>query len=240
MVRLCVNIDHIATLRQARGGIEPDPVVAAGICELAGCAGIVVHLREDRRHIQERDLYLLKEVIKTKLNLEMSINPSIVDVALDLKPDCATLVPERRRELTTEGGLDVLRKRKELAKVIERLRKAGIQVSLFIDAQIEQVKASQQVGAEIVELHTGRYANASAKEQRQELEKLRMAKERAREQGLRVSAGHGLNYQNVWAVARIEGIEELNIGHSIISRAVLVGLERAVKEMKEIISSARE
>lgn len=236
MIRLCINIDHIATLRQARGGREPDPVLAAGICERAGCDGIVVHLREDRRHIQERDIYLLKDALRTKLNLEMSIAQGVVDIATDLKPDCATLVPEKREELTTEGGLDVLKEKKRIEKVIERLQEKEIKVSLFIDPELEQIKASKEIGADFIELHTGRYAHSKGKEQERELKDLVIAKDKAIELGLKVNAGHGLNYQNVSSVATISGIEELNIGHSIISQAVFVGLEKAVREMKEKIT----
>ncbi len=234
MPKLCVNIDHIATLRQARRGREPDPVLAAGICERAGCDGIVVHLREDRRHIQERDIYLLKDALKTKLNLEMSIAQGIVDIATDLKPDCATLVPEKREEITTEGGLDVIKGKERIEKAVERLQEKEIKVSLFIDPELEQIKASKEIGADFIELHTGRYANAQGKEQERELKDLVIAKDKAIELGLKVNAGHGLNYQNVSSVAAISGIQELNIGHSIISQAVFVGLEKAVREMREL------
>jgi len=236
MPKLCVNVDHIATLRQARRGKEPDPVLGARICERAGCEGIVVHLREDRRHIQERDIYLLKEGVRTKLNLEMSIAQDIVDIALDLRPDFATLVPERREEVTTEGGLDVLKEKERIEKVVERLQEKEIKVSLFIDPELEQIKASKEIGADFIELHTGRYAHSEGKEQERELKNLVIAKDKAIELGLKVNAGHGLNYQNVSPVAAISGIQELNIGHSIISRAVFVGLEKAVREMKEIIT----
>jgi len=236
MPKLCVNVDHIATLRQARRGREPDPALGAGICERAGCEGIVVHLREDRRHIRERDVYLLKEDVRTKLNLEMSIAQDIVDIALDLRPDFATLVPERREEVTTEGGLDVLKEKERIEEVVARLQEKEIKVSLFIDPELEQIKVSKEIGADFIELHTGRYAHSEGKEQEKELKNLVIAKDKAIELGLKVNAGHGLNYQNVSPVAAISGIQELNIGHSIISRAVFVGLEKAVREMKEIIT----
>lgn len=236
MPRLGVNIDHVATLRQARGGVEPDPIRAAQVCEQAGCDGIVAHLREDRRHINERDLQALRKTVKTKLNLEMSCAAEIVDIACSVKPDQATLVPERRQELTTEGGLDAVAKIAEVKKVVMALRKEGIVVSLFIDPDEAQVKASCEAGAQILELHTGCYAQRSFKEDRvREIAKLVKAKDIAIGLGLRVAAGHGLNYQNVKSVAQISGIEELNIGHSIISRSVFVGLEQAVREMLSLI-----
>ncbi len=240
MPKLCVNIDHIATLRQARKEQEPDPILAAGICELAGCQGIVAHLREDRRHIQKRDVYLLKDVIKTGLNLEMSIADSIVNIAVDLKPNCATLVPEKREEITTEGGLDVVKKKARIKEAVERLQERGIKVSLFIEPELKQIEAGKEVGAEFIELHTGRYANAQNEIRENELRNLIVAKDKAIELGLKVNAGHGLNYQNVSAVAAIADIQELNIGHSIISRAVFVGLERAVREMRELIEKSRK
>ncbi|HOX10323.1 MAG TPA: pyridoxine 5'-phosphate synthase [Candidatus Omnitrophota bacterium] len=233
---LGVNIDHIATLRQARGGSEPDPVLAARACEAAGCDSIVAHLREDRRHMQDRDLYLLRKTVRTRLNMEMSIAPEIVKVALDLVPDQATLVPERRQELTTEGGLDCVKFSKKVTSVTEKLQGRGITVSLFIDPVDKQVKAARATGAEFIELHTGEYSNAKCvRAQRAELKKLKEATEYAISLGLRVNAGHGLNYINVRDVARIEGMEELNIGHSIISRAAFVGLEKAVREMIGLI-----
>jgi pyridoxine 5-phosphate synthase len=226
MPLLGVNIDHVATLREVRKGIEPEPVFAALICEANGADSIVAHLREDRRHIKERDLYILKEVVKTKLNLEMSVAPEIVEIACKVKPDQATLVPEKRQELTTEGGLDVLSK----------LEKQGILVSLFIDPDKRQIDASKKVGAGMIELHTGRYADArNEKEQDKYFKELETAVSYARGKNLIVNAGHGLNYYNVTRVARIKEIEELNIGYSIICRAILVGLERAVKEMRMLI-----
>lgn len=236
MPKLGVNVDHVATLRQARGGIEPDPVLAARICEAAGCDSIICHLREDRRHINERDVYLLRKTVKTRLNLEMSVAKDIVKVALDVRPDEATLVPERRKELTTEGGLDCIKGKKQLADVIDKLRRRGIIVSLFIDPNKRQIEAASVSGAEFVELHTGEYANAKDERRKKtELKKLIDSTEYAIDLGLRVNAGHGLNYNNVNGVAHIKNIEELNIGHSIISRAVFVGLDRAVKEMLALI-----
>lgn len=236
MPRLGVNIDHVATLREVRKAIEPEPVFAALICEAAGADSIVIHLREDRRHIKERDLYILKEVVKTKLNLEMSVASEIVDIACQVKPDQATLVPEKRQELTTEGGLDVVANFKKIKQVLGKLEKHGIEVSLFIDPDKAQINASKKVGVGIIELHTGRYADAkNEKEQDKYFKELRIATHYAKTKGLIVNAGHGLNYYNVAPVAKIKDIEELNIGYSIICRAVLVGLERAVKEMKMLI-----
>lgn len=239
MPRLGVNIDHVATLRQARGGREPDPVWAAALAELAGADGITIHLREDRRHIQDRDLRLLRETVRTRLNLELSIEPEVVKIALEVRPDQVTFVPERRAELTTEGGLDVLGHQKRVGEALARCRDCGIEVSMFIDPNIAQVKASRELGAVAVELHTGRYADAAhGAAQAKELEALRTAGAAAIAGGLALHAGHGLNYQNVGAVARISGMAELNIGHSIISRAVFVGIDRAVREMKESIQVA--
>lgn len=236
MSRLGVNIDHIATLREVRRGIEPEPVFAALICEASGADSIVVHLREDRRHIKERDLYILKEVVKTKLNLEMSVASEIVEIACKVKPDQATLVPEKRQELTTEGGLDVLTNFKKIKQVLSQLEKQAITVSLFIDADKNQIDASRKVGAGMIELHTGRYADAkNDKEQDKDFKELKAAVAYAKSKGLIVNAGHGLDYYNVTRVAKIQGIEELNIGYSIVCRAVLVGLGRAVKEMRMLI-----
>lgn len=236
-VRLGVNIDHVATLRQARGGIEPEPVFAAGIAELAGADGITIHLREDRRHIQDRDLHLLRQTVQTHLNLEMACSDEIVRIALDVKPEQVTLVPERREEITTEGGLDAGAALDRIKSVAARFKNAGIVVSLFIDPVPDQIRASAESGAACVELHTGRYANARNEDaQRACLCELAEAANLARELGLRVYAGHGLNYTNVRAVADIPEVEELNIGHSIISRAVFVGLDHAVREMKSAIS----
>lgn len=234
MLSLGVNIDHIATLRQARRTVEPDPIAAAVIAELAGADGITVHLREDRRHIQDRDVRLLRQTVRTHLNLEMAATEEMVAIALEIKPDYVTLVPERREEITTEGGLDVAGQVSRLRDVVGQLQGSGIPVSLFIDPDPTQVAAAAQVGARWVELHTGRYAEASSAAQRQvELDHLEKASQQALQLGLRVNAGHGLTYWNVGPVARIPGMEELNIGHSIISRAVLVGLDRAVRDMRQ-------
>ena len=239
MAQLCVNIDHIATIRQARMDSEPDPVHAAVLAELAGAKGITVHLREDRRHIQDRDVKLLRETVKTKLNLEMSIAPAIVKFALDIVPDEATLVPEKRKELTTEGGLDAVKNQKVLRSITARLKKKGVQVSFFIDPEFSQIKASAGAGADFIEIHTGTYANAKTEyEKEKELERIRAGVEFARELNLRVNAGHGLTYLNTAAIAAIPGIEDLNIGHNIIARASLVGVERAVREMTETIREA--
>ncbi|MCB2214793.1 MAG: pyridoxine 5'-phosphate synthase [Desulfobulbaceae bacterium] len=239
MINLAINVDHVATIRQARGINEPDPVTAAAICELAGAGGIVVHLREDRRHIQDRDVRLLRETVKTKLNLEMGAAPEIIKIALEIVPDMVTLVPEKRKELTTEGGLNVVSQKKKLAKTIARMERAGIPVSLFIDPTADQVAAAAEVGATFVELHTGTYAEARQESQRQEeLALLATVAEQADQLGLRVNAGHGLNYNNTAAVAGLDFIEELSIGHAIISRAVFTGLDEAVREMQAIIDGA--
>ncbi len=237
MPRLGVNIDHVATLREVRGGIEPEPVFAALLCQQAGADAIVVHLREDRRHIRERDLYILKEVVKTKLNLEMSIAPDIVDIACKVKPDQATLVPEKRQEITTEGGLDVASNSKKINEVRAKLERCGIAVSLFIDPDKCQIDAAKKVGVGMIELHTGRYAEAKNKNQENKyFKELEAATAYGLKKDLIVNAGHGLNYHNVKRIARIKGLEELNIGYSIVCRAVMVGLERAVREMKTLIS----
>jgi len=236
---LGVNIDHVATLRQARQTIEPDPVAAAIFAELAGADGITVHLREDRRHIQERDLQILRQTVRTHLNFEMAATDDMVTIALNLKPDYITLVPERREEVTTEGGLDVVTQSDRLKTVVTTLQAADIPVSLFIDPDTVQVEAAASTGATFVELHTGRYAEAKpGSAQSEQLHQLHRALGKARRLGLRVNAGHGLTYQNVYRLAQLEGIEELNIGHSIISRAVLVGMERAVREMKTAMTQA--
>ena len=239
ILRLGVNIDHVATLRQARyatmpesKNAEPDPIVAASICERAGAGGIVAHLRADRRHIQDRDIKRLRENIMTKLNLEMGNTPEIIDIALLIVPDEACLVPEKREEVTTEGGLDVVANRKELEPTIRRLQTAGIRVSLFIDPTLEQVDAAAGLGVEMVELHTGKLANAFAEKiEREELGKLRASARAASESRLQVNAGHGINYKNIALIHEIPQLTELNIGHSVISRAMWVGLETAVKEM---------
>jgi len=232
MIKLAVNVDHVATLREARGISEPDPVLAAGICELAGAEGIVVHLREDRRHIQDRDVRLLRQTVKTKLNLEMGAAEEIIKFALDLVPDMVTLVPEKRKELTTEGGLNVAGQKKKLKSVITRMNDAGIPVSLFIDPDSRQIEAALNVKATFVEIHTGRYADAITEAERdREFQLIAAAAEEAYETGLRVNAGHGLNYVNTARVVALETIEELSIGHAIMARAVFVGLDQAVREM---------
>jgi len=239
MARLGVNIDHVATIRQARGGREPDPVTAAALAELAGADGITVHLREDRRHIQDRDVMLLRRTIQTRLNLEMAATEEMVGIALKVAPDSVTLVPEKRQELTTEGGLDVVRHQQALAPQIELLRQAGIMVSLFVDPDVEQLKASARVKADYIEIHTGAYCEANSAEQAEELAKIEQAVSLGGKLGLGVNAGHGLNYQNVTKVARLKGIDELNIGHSIISRAVFAGMEQAVRDMIDLLRRAR-
>ncbi len=237
MARLGVNVDHVATLRQARGGTDPDPVAAAVLVELAGADGLVVHLREDRRHIQDRDLALLRQVIKTKLDLEIAAEETMANVALDVKPHMVTLVPERREELTTEGGLEVAAHRERIQTLVSLLHDGGIPVSLFIEPNLAQVKAAHKVGADYIELHTGRYANATRlKEEQAELEAITHMAKLAYKLGMGVNAGHGLNYRNVKRLSQITEIVEFNIGHSIIARAVLVGLERAVREMKELLT----
>ena len=232
MVKLAINVDHVATIRQARGITEPDPVLAAGICELAGAEGIVVHLREDRRHIQDRDVLLMRQTVKTKLNLEMGAAPEIIRFALELQPDMVTLVPEKRKELTTEGGLNVIGQKKKIKEVVARMSEASIPVSLFIDPDSRQIRAAAEVGATFVEIHTGRYADAAKEsELEREFDLIAAAAEEAYEAGLRVNAGHGLNYFNTARIAAIEQIEELSIGHAVITRALFVGLDQAVREM---------
>ena len=240
MPKLAINVDHVATVRQARGGVNPDPVTAASICELAGASGIVVHLREDRRHMQDRDIYLLRKTVKTKLNLEMGANKEIIDIALDVLPDMITLVPEKRQELTTEGGLDVAGQRNKLAKVVKKFSKSSIPVSMFIDPDFDQIHASHDIGASFVEIHTGRYCDAVSEEERdREFELIENAAEEACNLGLIVNGGHGLDYQNTGRIAALDSIDELSIGHSIISRAVFTGLDQAVREMLEIIKNAQ-
>ena len=238
MPRLGVNIDHVATLRQARGGREPDPVWAAAEAELGGADGITIHLREDRRHIQDRDLRLLRETMQCRLNLELAAEPSIVAIALEHRPHQVTFVPERRAELTTEGGLDVVGQGARVADAVARCREAGLEVSLFIDPSLEQVAASAEIGVEAVELHTGRYADATdPAEVARELAALVEASAAVKRRGMALHAGHGLNYRNVADVARIAGMAELNIGHSIVSRAIFSGLREAVRSMKLAMSS---
>ena len=237
MIKLGVNIDHVATIRQARRTVEPDPVYAAVLAELAGADCITVHLRQDRRHINDRDVELLSKTVKVKLNLEMSIAKPIVTIACRIRPDQATLVPEKRQEITTEGGLDVKGQFKQVKQAVEKLKKKGIIVSLFIDPEIEQIEASKETGCEFIELHTGRYANTKTeKSSIRELDILSKAAKYAYSLGLRVNAGHGLTYINTRdLVENVPHIEELNIGHSLISRAVFIGIDQAVKEMKQII-----
>lgn len=236
MAKLGLNVDHVATVRQARGGIEPDPVTAAAMGELAGAEGITIHLREDRRHIQDRDLEILRRTVKTKLNLEMAATQEMVRIALRTKPEQVTLVPEKRQELTTEGGLDVILNLKSITDAVKRLRDNGIVVSLFIDPDQEQIKAASKSGADYIEIHTGAYANAHDwPTQKRELEEIDASIKLANKVGMGVNAGHGLNYVNIKPLAAIGGIEEYNIGHSIMARAILVGLDRAVRDMVELI-----
>ncbi|HEY2147766.1 MAG TPA: pyridoxine 5'-phosphate synthase [Pirellulales bacterium] len=237
MAHLGVNIDHVATLRQARRTNEPDPVLAAALAELGGADGITIHLREDRRHIQDRDLEILRQTVTVKLNLELAANLGVIEIACRVRPDQATLVPERREEVTTEGGLDVAGHRAATADAIRRLRDAGITVSLFLDPDRSQIEAARELAADAVELHTGSYANAGSDAARSaELEKLIQAGALVRHCSMALHAGHGLTYRNVQPVARIEGMSELNIGHSIVSRAVMVGFQQAVREMKQLVS----
>jgi pyridoxine 5-phosphate synthase len=236
MVKLGVNVDHVATLREARRTYEPSPLEAARACLEAGCDSIVCHLREDRRHIKDADVIMLRQIPGARLNLEMSVSADIVEFARKIGPDQATIVPERRQEITTEGGLDVVRNGASVKRTVSRLRERGIDVSLFINPSKAQIDASVRSGAPIIEFHTGEYANArTAKDARTELAKLRRAASYAIEKGLEVNAGHGLNYRNVTPVARIDGMNELNIGHSIISAAVFAGIGRAVKDMLRLI-----
>ncbi len=236
MPRLGVNIDHVATVRQARGIVYPDPVMAAGIVELAGANGIVCHLREDRRHIQDRDLRLLREVIQTRLNLEMAATNEMIDIALSVKPDQVTFVPEKRQEITTEGGLDVISQEDYLRRAIKRFKEAGIPVSIFIDPDLKQIRSAIKTGADCVEINTGKYSEAKTeKELDVEFEKVKSAVKFAYKSKFTVHAGHGLTYKNTKRVSDLKEISELNIGHNIVARAVLVGMERAVREMLNII-----
>ncbi|MFN9631165.1 MAG: pyridoxine 5'-phosphate synthase [Cyanobacteriota bacterium] len=239
MASLGVNIDHVANVRQARRTVEPDPVTYALLAELGGADGITVHLREDRRHIQDRDVELLRATVRSRLNLEMAATAEMEAIALRLKPDMVTLVPERRQEVTTEGGLDVVSQVGHLGAMVERLQAGGIGVSLFVDPEQDQLDASCATGARWVELHTGRYAEAGWEAQVREWERLRAACGLARQMGLRVNAGHGLTYQNVEPIAAIEGMEELNIGHTIVARALAVGLSEAVREMRALVHNPR-
>jgi pyridoxine 5-phosphate synthase len=235
MATLGVNIDHVATIRQARRTVEPDPVWAAALAELGGADAITVHLREDRRHIQDRDLEVLRRTVQVKLNLECAIAPAMVEIACRVKPDQVTLVPEKREEITTEGGLDVVAHKAATAEAIKRLQAAGIVVSLFIDPCPRQIDATVELGAQAAELHTGEYANAAGEPQHAKLIELSRAATMIRQAKLELNAGHGLTYRNVVPVARLEGMGELNIGHSIVARAVLVGFSQAVREMKQLI-----
>ena len=240
-MRLCINIDHIATLRQARRESEPDPVTAAGICELAGAEGIVCHLREDRRHINDRDLRLLKEVVKTKLDLEMAATGEMIKIACLIKPEMATLVPEKREEITTEGGLNIAASKEKIMNAIKSINEAGVKVSVFIDPQPENVDLALEAGADMIEIHTGQYANAKEiSDKILEAEKIRQIARMAKELGMGVNAGHGLNYLNIVPIANIEDIDEVSVGHSIISRAVFTGLHKAVEDMLVILRRARQ
>jgi pyridoxine 5-phosphate synthase len=236
---LGVNTDHIATIRQARRGTDPDPVMAATLAILGGADGITVHLREDRRHIQDRDLKLLKEFVPVELNLEMAATKEMTGIAARIKPDLVTLVPEKRQELTTEGGLDVKSQKNYIKEAIKKIKSTGMPVSLFINPDVDDIGISRQIGADKVEIHTGMYANAKGKKEEEELLRIMNAVKYGLDAGLLVNAGHGLNYFNVSKVASIQGIRGLYIGHSIISRAVLVGMEKAVREMKEIIIKSK-
>jgi pyridoxine 5-phosphate synthase len=239
MAELGVNIDHVATVRQARKTFEPDPVWAAALSELGGADCITIHLREDRRHIQDRDLRILRQTVTVKLNLEMACESEVLAIACEVKPDQVTLVPERREEVTTEGGLDVAGQRHKAAEVICRLRDAGISVSLFLDPDTRQLEAAAALHVDAVELHTGQYALAGRGErQGLELEKLKQAGQYVRQAGMSLHAGHGLTYHNVCPVAAIDGMRELNIGHSIVSRALMVGFEQAVREMKLLVGKS--
>jgi pyridoxine 5-phosphate synthase len=235
---LGVNVDHVATVREARKTFEPDPVMAATLAILGGADGITIHLREDRRHAKDRDLRLLREVVHCELNLEMAATKEMIRIALEVKPDMVTLVPEKRQELTTEGGLDMMGQKKLLRETIKKLQDGGIPVSLFINPNIMDVDISKEISADMVEIHTGLYANAKGKKQEKELHRVREAVKVANKLGLLANAGHGLNYFNVKNIAAIKEIRGLYIGHSIISRAVLVGIDRAVREMKELVGGA--
>lgn len=235
---LGVNVDHVATIRQARLAKEPDPVMAATLALLGGADGITVHLREDRRHIQDRDLRLLREIVTAELNLEMAATDEMLKIATSTKPDLVTIVPEKRQELTTEGGLNVKENRERLKDFIRKINDHGIPVSLFINPSQDDVDISREIGAQMVEIHTGMYADATKLNKHEELKKIINSVQRAKSIGLEVNAGHGLNYHNVKPVASIPGLRGLYIGHSIVARAVLVGMEEAVREMKELIESA--
>jgi pyridoxine 5-phosphate synthase len=237
VARVAINVDHVATVRQARQAQEPDPVTAAALAELAGAQGIVVHLREDRRHIQDRDLEILRRTVKTRLNLEMASTPEMVQIALRIKPEVVTLVPEKRQELTTEGGLDVVLHCDNLQEAVHRLRAGGIQVSIFINADSDQIHAAHRLQADCVELHTGTFAEAgSAARIQEELERLHATARLAQQLGLKVHAGHGVDYRNILLLRGITAVEEFSIGHAVIARAILVGMERAVSEMIALVN----
>jgi pyridoxine 5-phosphate synthase len=239
-MRLCINIDHIATLRQARRGLEPDPIIAAGICENAGAEGIVCHLREDRRHISDRDLKILKEIVQTKLDLEMAVTDEMVKIACETKPQMVTLVPEKREEITTEGGLDIEKYKTRISDAIDKLQDHNIKVSIFVEPLPENVDRALEVGADMIEIHTGKYSLIrNLEEALLELEKIRQVSVLAKELGISVNAGHGLNYINIVPVTNIIEIEEVSIGHSIMSRAMFTGLETAVRDMITVIRRTR-
>jgi pyridoxine 5-phosphate synthase len=240
LIRLGVNVDHVATVRQARRVDVPDPVEAALLAEAAGADGITVHLREDRRHIQERDVRILRQRLHTKLNLEMAVTPAMLAFAEDVRPDDACFVPEKREELTTEGGLDVVSHRQKIREGTQRLQSLAVRVSLFVDPETAQIEASRDAGAHAVEIHTGAYCNALSVEREKQLQAILEASKLAQSLGLEVHGGHGLNYDNVLAIAQIPEMAELNIGHSIIARAIIVGIEQAVREMKDLLSKAKE
>jgi pyridoxine 5-phosphate synthase len=239
VIRLGVNVDHVATVRQARRVRVPDPLEAALLAERAGADGITVHLREDRRHIQERDVERMRQRLRSKLNLEMAVTPAMIPLAVTLRPDDACFVPEKREELTTEGGLDVVAHQQKILEAVERLHSRGIRVSLFVDPDKRQIEASEAVGAHAVEIHTGTYCNATDEEREKELDLVVAASALAHSLGLEVHAGHGLDYTNVTPIAAIPEIVELNIGHSVIARAVMVGIEQAVREMKDILNRSQ-
>jgi len=240
LIRLGVNVDHVATVRQARRVDVPDPVEAALLAEAAGADGITVHLREDRRHIQERDVRILRQRLHTKLNLEMAVTPAMLAFAENVRPDDACFVPEKREELTTEGGLDVVSHRQKIREGTQRLQSLAVRVSLFVDPETAQIEASRDAGAHAVEIHTGAYCNALSVEREKQLQAILEASKLAQSLGLEVHGGHGLNYDNVPAIAQIPEMAELNIGHSIIARAIIVGIEQAVREMKDLLSKAKE
>lgn len=239
-MRLCINIDHVATLREARGGLEPDPVTAAHMCELHGAEGIVCHLREDRRHINDRDLRILRDTVKTKLDLEMAVTDEIMGICIETLPDLATLVPERRQELTTESGLDVIKNAGKISDAIKRLHDNDIEVSIFVDPVEDQIQAAAELSSDLIELHTGEFANARSEEELLEhLNRITTAAAFAKSLGLGVNAGHGLNYVNIKYIAQIRDIDELSIGHSVFARALFVGLPAAVQEMARLVQAAR-